>query len=47
MRIAYRYEELSDEAKEVAQKEGEGTLLTQWLYNKDGTRFENSTTIQL
>ena len=47
MRTAYKYEQLGDEAKKVAAEQNEGTLLTQWLYNEDGTRFESSTTIQL
>lgn len=47
MRIAYKYEHLSDKAKKVAQSQSEGALLAQWLYNEDGTIFKNSTTIEL
>jgi hypothetical protein len=47
MRTAYKYQQLSDEAKKVAAEQNKGTLLTQWLYNEDGTRFECSTTVQL
>ena len=47
MRTAYQYHHLSTEAKKVAAENNKGTLLSQWLYNKDGTRFENSTTVQL
>jgi len=46
-RTAYQYYQLSEEAKEVAKIEMKGTLLTQWLYNKDGTQFHCSETIQL
>jgi hypothetical protein len=44
-RTAYQFKDLSTEAKEVAKIEMKGTLLTQWLYNKDGTQFKNSTII--
>lgn len=47
MRTAYQYHHLSDKSKEVAAKQNKGTLLTQWVYNEDGTKFETSTTIQL
>ena len=47
MRTAYQYHHLSEEAKKVAAEENKGTLLTQWLYNGDGTRFKNSTEVQL
>jgi hypothetical protein len=47
MRTTYQYHHLSDKAKEVAAKQNEGTLLSQWLYNEDGTRFKSSTTVQL
>lgn len=47
MRTAYQFQHLSDEAKKIAEEQNKGTLLTQWLYNEDGTRFENSTTVQL
>ncbi len=47
MRIAYQYHHLSEAAKAVAQRENVGHLLTQYLYNADGTRFEHSTTVNL
>lgn len=47
MRTAYQYHHLSEVAKQVAQRENEGRLLTQYLYNIDGTRFEHSTTVNL
>ena len=47
MRIAYQFHHLSDEAKKVAEKENKGTLLTQWLYNIDGTLFQISTAVDI
>lgn len=47
MRIAYQYHHLTGEAKKRAEKENKGYLLTQFLYNKDGSIFENSTTVEL
>ena len=44
MREALQFHHLTDEAKKVAEKNNEGKLLTQFLYNKDGTNFECSTT---
>ena len=46
MRTAYQYKHLSPKAQAVAQELMKGTLLTQWLYNEDGTQFE-TTTVQL
>jgi len=46
MRIAYQFHHLSDEAKEYARKHSKG-LLTQWLYNIDGTKFISSTAVYL
>lgn len=45
-RTMYQYHHLSAEAKKVAQEQNKGTLLTQWSYNADGTRFTHAT-IQL
>lgn len=45
MRVAYQFHHLSDTAKEVAEKQNKGTLLTQWLYNEDGTKFQTSTVV--
>lgn len=47
MRIAYHYHHLTENAKRVAQRNNKGMLLTQFLYNADGTRFEHSTTVDL
>lgn len=47
MRIAYQYHHLSEEAQKVAQRNNEGKLLTQFLYNADGTNFVISTTVNL
>ena len=47
MRIAYQYHHLSEAAKQVAERENKGHLLTQYLYNADGTRFWHSTTVDL
>lgn len=47
MRIAYQFKHLSAEAKKVAEHENRGCLLTQFLYNENGTRFEISTTVNL
>jgi hypothetical protein len=47
MRTAFQFHQLGDEAKKVAEEQNKGTLLSQWLYNEDGTRFETSTTVQL
>ncbi|MFK5949505.1 MAG: hypothetical protein QM500_12135 [Methylococcales bacterium] len=47
MRTAYQYHHLSAEAKEVAANNNKGKLLTQFLYNEDGTNFEISTPVYL
>lgn len=47
MRIAYQYHHLTENAKRVAQRNNKGMLLTQFLYNADGTRFKVSTTVDL
>lgn len=47
MRIAYQFHHLSDEAKKKAENDNKGHLLTQHLYNKDGSKFEHSTEVQL
>lgn len=46
-KTAYQYHHLTEEAKKVAQEQNKGTLLTQWFYNADGTKFQNSTVVQL
>lgn len=45
MREAFQFHHLTDEAKKVAEKNNQGMLLTQFLYNKDGTNFEPSATV--
>ena len=45
MRVAYQFHHLSDTAKKVAEKQNKGTLLTQWLYNENGTKFQTSTVV--
>lgn len=47
MRTAYQFHHLSDVAKLRAEKEQKGMLLTQFLYNEDGSKFEISTTVHL
>ena len=47
MRMAYQWHHLSVKAKKKAEKENKGHLLSQYLYNKDGSRFENSTRVDL
>ena len=47
MRTAYQFHNLDDNAKKIAADQNKGTLLTQWLYNADGTRFQSSSTVQL
>jgi len=47
MRVSYQFHNLSDKAKKVATDQNKGTLLTQWLYNEDGTRFISCTVVQL
>ena len=47
MRIAYQYHQLSDKSKNLAKENNKVTDLTQWLYNKDGSTFETSTTVNL
>jgi len=46
MRTAYQFHNLSEKAKENAKRKNKGHLLTQYLYNIDGSKFENSTTIK-
>jgi len=45
MRKAFQFHHLTDEAKKVAENNNKGLLLTQFLYNKDGTNFDSSTTV--
>jgi len=40
MRIAYQYHHLSDKAKKKAEHENKGKLLSQYLYNEDGSRYK-------
>lgn len=47
MRTAYQFHQLSDNAKIIATNQNKGTLLTQWLYNENGTRFKTSTVVNL
>ena len=47
MRIAYQFKHLSKDAQKVAERENKGFLLTQFLYNKNGSRFEISTSVNL
>jgi hypothetical protein len=46
-RTSYPYNSLSETARKNAANLYPNELLTQWLYNIDGTKFESSTTIQL
>ncbi len=45
MRIAYQYHHLSNEAQDVAKNNNKGMLLSQFLYNIDGTNFESSSKV--
>lgn len=47
MRTAYQFFQLSEDAKNFARKDKEGTDLYQWLYNIDGSQFVISTTVNL
>ena len=47
MRTCYQYKNLSDKAKDNASKLYTDELLTQWLYNEDGTKFHHSKVVQL
>ena len=47
LRLSYQYHHLNNDAKKNAVKLYTGELLTQWLYNVDGTKFKHSTTVEL
>lgn len=47
IRTAYQFHHLKGDAKKRAENENKGTLLTQWLYNYDGSLFETSTTVHM
>jgi hypothetical protein len=45
MRIAYQFHHLNEEAQKLAATNNAGKLLTQFLYNVDGSNFKCSTTV--